>query len=1236
MWPRSWPPRAPRSAATVTFANVANSGTITRVDGGNWSGYSIGQGIVIGSGGTVDPNANAPGAYYTIVAIDATDKIITLKGGQLLTPEANVAVKVAALAPPVNIEGGSLVLEAGQSQIGTSAAPINIEILGSGHGFTARALNDIFINAIGDIPVDGIYSASASVHLAATGSIYDAVASLFAKIQATSLELQVYGANSTIGQGTDLLHPLHVDIVGQGTLQAIAHGSIAIDQAQGDLYVLDVLSTSGDVALGAAGFLFNGGNLVDPTKLDSGLAADNGGANVRGNTILLHPDASSPSTLWSTTVGGIGATSTSFNIISGYSGAGTLSATAGDQNVYIVQTAGDVALMSISPGADAVAFITALSGSILNGRPDENAIVKAGMADLIASNSVGSGTLRNGLTGRIVSSVGNIEAIATTGDIWLWNKGALTVGGVAGAVVAVAASPYAMYAPDGSINIQTSSPIDVILSNFSATDIVYHAGTAASADDNSRSIRVTLDSTGGAVELDAGNNVTVQAGAVIQAATDILIRGAYLQPTATVLNAFLASATAQTQVSFGNVADSGTITLANGTWAALGYAVGGGIYVQSATDPNGNGAAFNPNAYYTIAAINGATLTLKSGQTLTAESNVTLHLAPVVAGSKVDLAGSFTAPTLTVQTGSGADDIELHPAVLAANTLIDTGAGDDLIHVHDMPNLTSYANYVTGAGQFVDTVSLDGQDGADTYVIDATKDSSYVINVNDSGALDSGLNTLIINGALTTSGQEFLVRDLFVAILESDGNPVYQRINYNDTITGGLQINGGNVDVGPDNANPNAYGDSYYLDGNSAVTTINAGDGDDFFQIGQVYGLSAVGLATGQVGAGIGDGLTTTKTTVGNLSDGVDKSTVLYGGKGTDTFEVYSNKADLALIGGSGDDTFIVRAFLVAPARISALPVAAATTRSNTTSMRRSISRAAPASTRWSARHRANDTFVITSTGIFGGGLDIVYSNIQAITIDGLEGNDTFYVLSTPYDVVTTINGGDGGDTVNIGGDVTGAVISANTKGASSVTDNSVSSLDPNYNNTFVAGVSIAVGGADGAIIGQPTQAIVHVNDSNSLTYMTVSTPTKLAAGATAYVNVTPTLPSAEWSSQGAASLLVSVDGGITWAANAILTFIGGQATTQTVLLKAAPTLPGIPTPATRPSSSPARSSVPTIRRSMRLPLPTVKVTRDRHRRPYHRPGTKIDVGGQGRPWSYDPQADDRRRSNHLHLLPVV
>jgi hypothetical protein len=969
------------SNATVTFANVANSGTITRVDGGTWSGYAVGQGIVIGSAGTADPNANSAGAYYTIVAIDSTNKVITLKGGQLLTPEANVVVKVAPLAPRDNIEGASIVIEAGQAAIGTSAAPINIEVLGTGHGLTARAQNDIFVNAIGDMPVDGIYSASAGAHLTATGSIYDLIGSTFAKIQANSLELQVYGANSTIGKGTDLQHPLHIDIVGNGALQAIAPGTIAIDQTDGNLNVLNVLSKAGDVALGAAGFLLNGGNVVDPSKLDSGLASGNGGANVRGNSIVLNPDpATDP--FWVTTKGGIGTTTTSFNIISGFNGGnGTLTATAGNQNVYIVQTVGNVSLMTISPGATAVAFVTALAGNILNGRPDENAIVKAGMADLIASGSVGSGNLRGALTGRIVSTVGNIEAIATSGDIWLWNKGGLKAGGVT-------ASPFAMYAPHGSVNIQTSSPLEIADDIFASGPIVKNAGTTPLLDDNlTVDPGVTITSSGSSIELDAGNNLTVsgasggKAAASLIAATSITLRAGYIP-----------------------------------------------------------GSGFDGF------------------------------------GVTMDLAGSFTAPTLNIATGGGADDIELHPAVIAANTFVTTGSGNDTIHLYGMPTITAANSGV------IDTVHLDGQDGADAYVIDITGNANYIVTVHDTGALDSGTNALTIDG--TNAADTFLVRPYLVAALESNGTggylQSYERINCDETITDRLTINGlgGN--------------DAFYLDGNSAAMTIDGGAGDDTFQVGQMYSKDAFDPLTRNVGILPGDGFGTTQTTLGYLSHGIDKATVLYGGTGNDTFQVYSNKADISLFGEDGDDTFIIRAFLIEGSVKVSGGLGNDTIKYNINAPV-DVDGGSGFNTLVLLGTEANDTFVVTKDGIFGAGLNVAYTNIQAVTVDALEGDDTIYVLSTLPGVVTTLIGGTGGDAFVVGGDVQGTVVSASSKGASGVVDHSVTSNDPNYQGIFVGGIGLTIGGKDGALIQQDPLTVVHANDATSIASFVVTMPQAFA-----------------------------------------------------------------------------------------------------------------------------------------------
>ena len=176
-------------------------------------------------------------------------------------------------------------------------------------------------------------------------------------------------------------------------------------------------------------------------------------------------------------------------------------------------------------------------------------------------------------------------------------------------------------------------------------------------------------------------------------------------------------------------------------------------------------------------------------------------------------------------------------------TNIDAQGSDSTMIVEDLPTMASMATIDTLDGQISDVINLNGEDDGDTFVIDATVDTNYVINVNDTGTdYQDGQNDLIINGAVTTEGQVFLLRTDFVAIVETNGGSgnadapdnVYERINYNNiaNVLGidALEINGGNV-------TNTAFGNFFYLDGNSAVTTINAGNGADWFQVGQVYSL---------------------------------------------------------------------------------------------------------------------------------------------------------------------------------------------------------------------------------------------------------------------------------------------------------------------------------------------------------------------------------------------------------------
>src|SRR5262249_39694323 len=119
---------------------------------------------------------------------------------------------------------------------------------------------------------------------------------------------------------------------------------------------------------------------------------------------------------------------------------GTVTAVA-NQNIYLTAPTGDIYLNSVSDSG-AVALITAALGSIWNGRTDDDPIIIAGQAELVANNSIGasgSRTINNqSVTNRIVGAMHNIEAAAITGNIYLWNIGSLDVGHVTGD-----GSPYA-------------------------------------------------------------------------------------------------------------------------------------------------------------------------------------------------------------------------------------------------------------------------------------------------------------------------------------------------------------------------------------------------------------------------------------------------------------------------------------------------------------------------------------------------------------------------------------------------------------------------------------------------------------------------------------------------------------------------------------------------------------------------------------------------------------------------
>ena len=112
------------------------------------------------------------------------------------------------------------------------------------------------------------------------------------------------------------------------------------------------------------------------------------------------------------------------------------------------------------------------------------------------------------------------------------------------------------------------------------------------------------------------------------------------------------------------------------------------------------------------------------------------------------------------------------------------------------------------------------------------------------------------------------------------------------------------------------------------------------------------------------------------------------------------------------------------------------------------------------------DDFVITAGGIFGAGLNVRYANVEVIEVDGLEGDDEFFVQSTAFGVAYRVIGGLGSDTINVTGDVTEDIVTRELEGLMGTIDHRVTSpTDPLYNGLPVDGLDYNLATPDVGVV---------------------------------------------------------------------------------------------------------------------------------------------------------------------------
>ncbi|MFZ1411071.1 MAG: hypothetical protein WAS07_06420, partial [Micropruina sp.] len=149
------------------------------------------------------------------------------------------------------------------------------------------------------------------------------------------------------------------------------------------------------------------------------------------------------------------------------------------------------------------------------------------------------------------------------------------------------------------------------------------------------------------------------------------------------------------------------------------------------------------------------------------------------------------------------------------------------------------------------------------------------------------------------------------------------------------------------------------------------------------------------------------------------------------------------------------------------------------------------------------DDIVITAAGIYGAGLNVRYSTVEIIEVDGLEGDDEFFVQSTAFGVAYRVIGGLGSDTINVTGDIVEDIVVRELEGISGYVNHLVTSdSDVGYDGLPTDGVETnVVRGEVGLVVIEETNGFTAVREGGPVQVDAYSI--KLAKLPTANVYVT-------------------------------------------------------------------------------------------------------------------------------------
>ncbi|SLN60007.1 Bifunctional hemolysin/adenylate cyclase precursor [Roseovarius gaetbuli] len=1078
--------------------------------------------------GTV--TATAPGA----IVLNETSgdmRIARISSGAGVTLSGVASVVDASTDTIADIIATNLTISAGNGVVGTTANNLDLDVNRidsvlarsvhlnevSGNmvaGSVTATAGDVRLNVTaGNLLVETITASGNTFLTTPVGSVLDGTADAGAGIFTNGLTIT---ASGSIGTASDALDVDTSRTAAPGAVLAAGNG-ITLRETAGTLVLASVTASGGNVALEAiaGGIQLQAGGVI---------------AARAGNLVMTASGAIDLGVSSRTSASGAMTLSAGTNVITGADSIVTAGST------LLITAAGLITGQSSTMSAGN-ALSANVSGNIALGRQSQT--TSTGTMSLSAGNAVTTGDDSTQTSGAAMTvsaaslSTGVMSTLEAGGTLAVATSGAITTGTAS----RMTANGTLSLGAGGAISTGTDSVI-IGASNIVVSGASLTTGPRSSIAAGTTLAATTTDGTtlGVASRMTAGSSMSLTAGGAVTTGSDSeQSAGTNLSVT----SASLSTGVSSTMQALGalSATTTGAITLgvdsAMTAGSTLGLNAGGSISALQGARVAAVGAA-NIQARDNITFATGSVAETGSDLTIAADDDLTQDLGALfAAGNLITLSidlGDADAPRATmalngaleaqaIEMLGGADDdiFRINVTAIDGNTNLRAGAGDDDIFINRLPSMT------TVRGGLRDSFSIDGEAGTDVTEIDLTGISDVVINTFDSGAPDDGLDRMLIR--TTAEDDTVLIRKNFIALLQSDGaggfaNPL-ERINYDETINARVRI-----ETGEGN-------DTFAMDDNSTLLTLDGGIGDDTFQIGQVFGSER---QPGNVAPG--DEIATVTTTSGFLSRGNSVATVLYGGLGNDIFRVYSNQAALRMEGEAGNDNFLLRAFLLTDSDGSSLAGESELNAGDgDDEIRYNVN--APVNIDGGAGFdrvvavgtEANDNFLITKAGIFGAGLSVTLSGVEeALEVDGLEGDDSFFILSTREGVVTTVIGGLGSDTFNVGGSVLVPVIAATDGGQPGVINHFLDAdpeIDPGFWDKVGEGIDLTVKPVNSdAVFIDETGTGTQVSEGSGLidTYTIQMPGVPVSLTSAAYITVSAAQASTA-QPNGARTVQVSTDG---------------------------------------------------------------------------------------------------------------